>query len=539
MRFSIHDSLFVSLLVAGLLTGPRVAQAQDVYRPVPGGGAQPITLTLEEAIQIALVGNYTIRANRLEVDNASAQVREAWGQVMPQVSFASSYTRNVKSANPFAGSEAGSLFQSFGFIDWLAYNEQARTDDDPTTAPIPIGEFMDRRLRGMADAGVQMRMDDNPFSVPNQFQNGLTIEQTLFNGSAFAAIQGAERLKDLNRLTVDRQTQVLVDQVRQAFYVALLAEEQSLVAAQSVARTRRTVEDVNKRVVQGTTPKFQRLSAEVSLANLETQHVQIQNQASLAVNNLKYLLGVPIEQPVRLRGELDADDVARYLNISVQDAMANALEHRPDIRQARMAVELRGIDRDIVRAQFYPTVSAFANVNYLGNVPDNRTRVISDPNDPFSFSRRDNGFFSQSYWNPAVNVGVRMTWNIFNGFQTSARIQQRQVAIDRARLDYDQVVQTVRLEVEQAVRNLETARQRISSQEQNVTRAELNYEYAMTRLAEGVATQLEERDASDQLDQSRLNYLQAVHDYLVARSAFETAVGVPMVVPGSLNLTTN
>ena len=31
-----------------------------------------------------------------------------------------------------------------------------------------------------------------------------------------------------------------------------------------------------------------------------------------------------------------------------------------------------------------------------------------------------------------------------------------------------------------------------------------------------------------QLDQSRLNYLQAIHDYLVARSAFEAAIGAPV-----------
>ena len=63
------------------------------------------------------------------------------------------------------------------------------------------------------------------------------------------------------------------------------------------------------------------------------------------------------------------------------------------------------------------------------------------------------------------------------------------------------------------------------SQEKNVERAELNFEYAEARLKEGVATPLEVREASNQLDQSRLGHLQAVHDYLVAQSAYETSIG--------------
>ena len=517
------------LILAGLLFAA----------PPPAAAQAPVTLTLDEAIQIALVNNYTLRTTRLDVDNAGAQVREAWGQVMPQVDVASSYTRNLKSANPFAGSQAGGLFSSFGFIDWLAYNESARTDDDPSTNPITINEFFDRQQAGLDEAGIVTSDDSNPFAVPNQFSTGLSIEQTLFSGSAFAAIRGAERLKNINARTADRQEQVLIDQVRQAYYTALLAGQQAGVVAQSVARTDRTLQDVSKRVTQGTAPKFERLSAEVELVNLEAQLVQSQNQAALSLDNLKLTLGIPVDQPVRLRDELDVHDTAAFLTIAEEDAVDIALQRRPDVEQARLAIELRRIDRDITRSQYLPTVSAFANFNYTGNVPDNRTFTVSDPNDPFRFTSETNGFFSSSYWNPSVNAGLRLTWNLFNGFQTSAQVQQRQIAVQKAEVAYDLQVQTIHLEVQRALRDLETARRRIMSTQQNVDRAELNYEYATARLNEGVASPLEERNASEQLDQSRLNYLQAVHDYLVARSAFQTAIGMPLAQPSQLQLTSN
>src|SRR5690606_23512933 len=179
-------------------------------------------------------------------------------------------------------------------------------------------------------------------------------------------------------------------------------------------------------------------------------------------------------QPLRLRGDLEVDAKALYQPVSADDAVQLALRNRPDLEQLRLAIDLRRIDRNISRSQFYPTVSAFANMTYIGNVPDDRTRVLTDPDDPFSFSQVENGFFSRSYWNPSVSAGFRVTWNIFNGFQTSAQVQQRQIAIEKAEVDYEQSLQAVRLEVERALRDLRTAQQRISSQEQNVDRAELN-----------------------------------------------------------------
>ncbi len=531
-----RNTAFSSEAVSG--EGHAAAKTDPSLTEPRRSAASPVVLTLDEALQIALVKNYAIRSTRLDLAGADAQIREAWGQVMPQIDVTSSYTRNLKSANPFAGSEAGGLFSSFGFIDWLSYNENARTDEDPATEPISFDEFGDRQREGLDEIGATFGGSDNPFAVPNEFIAGVSVEQTLFSGSAFKAIKAASRLKDINRRALDRQEQILIDNVRRSFFTALLAQEQADVQRESVLRTAKTLEDVTKRVSQGVVPKFERLSAEVELTNLETQLVQVRNQASESLDALKMQLGVPIEQPIRLRGSLEAQDQAVFMNVSIEDAVDEALTNRPDLAQARLAVELRQIDRDISKSQYLPAVTAFANLNYMGRVPDDRS-FIRGTDDPFTFTQHSNNFFSKAYWNPSVNAGIRLTWNVFNGFQTSARVQQKQVAIDQARVDYDEAYEAVHLEVGNALRNLEAARLRIESQEQNVARAELNYEYAQQRLSEGVATHLEERNASEQLDLSRLNYLQAVHDFLVARSAFQTAIGKPLTEPSRLNLTSN
>src|SRR5690625_3353513 len=170
----VYRSTFLLLFTA--LTFASTAAGQAIE---PRADGTPVVLTLDEAVQIALVQNHVLRSTALDLETADAQIREAWGQLLPQVDISSSYTRNVVTANPFAGSEAGGLFASFGFVDWLAYNEQARMDDDPSTEPLPLDEFMDRRRQGMAEIGAAMGDSGNPFGVENQFVSGITaVPQT-------------------------------------------------------------------------------------------------------------------------------------------------------------------------------------------------------------------------------------------------------------------------------------------------------------------------------------------------------------------------
>lgn len=521
------------LMVLGLARpiGAPAQSVQDQTDVLSARSESPVSLTLDEAIQVALNQNFDLQQTRLDVRNADAQVREAWGQVLPQIDVSGGYTRNVVTANPFAGSDVTGLFAGGNSADWVAFNERARADGDPTTSPITFQEFQERQQEAREAAGVSLGGGGNPFGVDNEFRSGISLTQTLFNGSAFSAIAGAQQLKDVNQRAVDRQMQRLADQVRQAYYDALLTQERVQVLQQRVQRTETTLQEVSTQVRQGVTPKFQRLSTEVELSNTQTQLVQAENAVGLALDNLKNTMGLSVDRPIRLDGSLAAENPALYREVSMQRAIETALDRRPDVEQARLAIDLRKVQENTVRAEYLPRLSAVANFNYTGRVPDDRELTLSDPNDPFAYSTLNRGFFADDFWNPSFSVGLQLSWNIFNGFQTTARVEQQQVAVRRAEISYEQARRGVELEVRRALRNLEDARQRIQNQQQNIQRAETNYQFVSQRVQQGVSSQLELREASDQLDQSRLNYLQAVHDYLAARSAFEVAVGIPIAMP--------
>jgi outer membrane protein TolC len=497
------------------------------------GPRDTISISLQQAVQIAQEHNYALRNNQLDVQDADLQVDQTWGRVMPQVSFSSSYQRNLRTSNPFAGSSAGNIFGSLGSVDWLQYNERARSDDDPSTEPISLEEFQRRRQQGYAEAGHRPG-GGNPFGVDNQFQGGINISQTLYNKQAFNAISGAEQMRAVNREGLHRTRQEVTHDVRTAYFDVLLAQERAAVMRESVRRITRTVEETRQRVERGTASKYQRLNSQVQQSNLETELIESENQVESAKNRLKHVLGLPVTRPIKLQGSLQLNQFPSSDQFSASEVTSRALEQRPELERARLAVELEKVPRNIEESTFVPAINFFANLDYSGRVPDNRTNLVEHPDDPFTVSAEHTSFFSQNYWNPSVAVGVQVSWTVFDGLQRKRRIQQAEVSIQRAELQQEQLRQSVHLEIEQALQDLRAARQRIASQEKNLERAQLNYEFAVNRLDEGVGSPLEERDASEQLDQSRLSYLQAVRDYLVARSAFELATGE--ISPSSLSL---
>ena len=538
--------LALTLCTGAVLSSPQTAPAQrgeaasvpsDPYSTHPEAN-EPLVLTLTDAVRTALERNLDLRGAQLNLRDADAQVREAWGNLYPSLNLTGSYTRNVVTANPFAGSDAANLIGGGGQTEWLAFNERRRLDGNASTGPVSYPAFQQRQQDSLAAAGISPGGGGgNPFGVDNQFQGGLQLTQTLYSKQAFASVKGAQQFKDVRRYARDRRVQETTNEVVTAFYQALLAQERARVLEKRVERAEETLQEVSTRVEGGVVPKAQRLGAEVERSNARTQQIQARNGARLARDNLKRTIGLSPQRPIELRGSLEdqREDGLQQIStetISMSKAIDQAIENRPDLKRARLNEELREIEKEASRAAFFPRVEAVANFNYSGRVPDDRSRVQTtnpkDPTDPFYFRQQQRDFFSDDFWNPSFSVGLQLNWNLFSGFQRSSRVQQAEIQRKRARLQRERLRRAVTVEVRSALRDLEDARERIASQETTVRRAEQNYEHVSERAEQGVASPVELREASDQLDQSRLNYLQAVHDYLVARSDLETALGQPL-----------
>jgi outer membrane protein TolC len=505
--------------------------AQGAERPSVDAAldaGRPLALTLDQALEIALVRSYALNQSRVDVKTADKQVQEAYGTVYPQLDANVNYTRQFSQLNPFAGSSATNLGNTGLTTQFLLENEARAAAGQP---PLGFEEFL----------VIQPDIDlsDNPFFVENRFAFGVTITQTLYDASAFAAIDGAKQLKEQLRAAFRDQARRVVRDVATAYYDVLLAKARAEVLARSEARSQQEVREARARVEQGVQPQFFLLTAEVQLANTETERLRADNDAATARDRLKVLIGVPVRIDLKLVDGLERERSSTAPELD--DAMAVAFSERPDLERAELQIQLDEVEGRIAFADYLPLVELFFTAEAVGQVPDDRQpdpNFVFDPDaepgeavPPTEFivaqQPETPGFFSNSFWGPNVSGGLRMRWNLFNGLQTTARVAQRRLAAQRSRFARDLLRAQIEQEVTSQLRNLRTSVDQIRSQSRNVDRAKTNYEQANARVQEGVSSQVELRDASKQLDDSRLNYLTALRDYWVAEVQYQVAIGRP------------
>jgi outer membrane protein len=469
-------------------------------------------LTMEQAVTRSLEGNDALRTAWRGLDGARAQVREAWGNVLPNVHFSGSYTRNL---------DIPQFFLPARFLDPSA----------PEGAVVPVQAGTDNAWFAQARA-----------------------DQPLFNAAAFLGVGAADRYASYEEEVVRGEAQQVVTRTRLRYYDVLLAQEQLRLTEESVARVEQVLDETRKLYRAGLASEYDVLRLEVELSNLEPNLRRSANAMASARRGLAVEMGVDsvagdlagslltLELPplpggaggehhvgptagamvastagaasVRIDRGLLLDRAMAAESLPVGEAVAVAWRYRSDLRQLAAMRELRQTERRVEMSQYLPKVSLFGTwtVNAQG---DDRPTFFGD-----------NRFSTRA-------VGVQVDVPLFSGLQRPARIsrmgavvQQLESQLSYARDQASNEVTTLRDQV------LES-HARVLAQRRAVSQAGRGWDIVQAEYRAGTAGRLQVTDAELALRQSEFNYAQAVHDYLTAQARLDLAIGrVPLVDEG-------
>jgi outer membrane protein TolC len=352
----------------------------------------------------------------------------------------------------------------------------------------------------------------NNFGVDKNWTSQIRLVQSIYEGGRMlSALRAARLTRQQSGLNYQTAVADTVLDVEVAYDDVLLAEQQITVQEASVELLTQELNDTRRRFDAGTVPRFNVLRAEVELANARPRLIRARNGFRIAKNNLANLLGfnVPKETfediPLKLSGKLKAEpcplDLAR--------AIALALERRSELGSLRKGQALRAEDIVNAKAGYKPAVEAFAGYDVHNSM------LHSD------LSYELNGWIT----------GVQVTWNIFDGFLTHGRVKEATARYDRAGIDLDDAGRRIELEVRTARSNFIEAQDVLESQKKVVEEALEALRLARSRSDAGTGTQLDVLSAQTALTEARTTEIQALHDYAVARSRLERAVGANVPTP--------
>lgn len=301
-------------------------------------------LTLDQALDLALSENPTVKVAEMEVQRYDYVKRQTWGGLLPQVSVTGQVNHSFIVQQMSKGFSLG---------------------NDPYTT-----------LSGAVDASV-------PLFAPQVYR------MMKMNDKQMATAVEAARS---SRIT-------LTAEVKKAFYNILLAEQSLDVLRESEATVQRTVDDTQVQYQNGLTSEYDLLTAQVQLSNLKPSILQTENSIRIAKLMLKMYLSIPEQVEIEVEGELDA---MRDKVLAGTEGLTTDTSDNSDLRTLELQEDLLRLQLKAENASRLPTIGAFGNFTLTGN---NMGSVSFDP-DKMTMTTIKDGYFWQNPLSAGIRVSV-------------------------------------------------------------------------------------------------------------------------------------
>ena len=485
-------------------------------QPDPDGVFEaPVELSLRQSVLVALKNNPTVLAESLTPLSEQSRILEATAQFDPLFNSEVSLARQaVPTANQLQA----------GF-------EDAQTRITNINGIWNFG--LSKQLR--SGAGLEMaftneRFDSNQFFLnlrPQYTPNlQLSLNQPLLRGFGFEFTGLRIRIAETStQASVERYKAAVADfalRIIQTYWAVVGLEERLDVLKGSLELAEKTVRDNKTRVDVGVLPPVAVLESQAEEARRREDVIVAANELDQAKRRLRQLVYMPGQNPFFPRAVNPGDrPVIEQVDVDAPTALKTALEMRPEIKAAGLAIGVSDLNVALNENGLLPTLNLFggAGLNSLAGTNDD---LQADP--PFQGNYGDslNRLFDGRFY--SYQAGIRLEIPIGNAQAkaqaTRARVEKQQ-AYDR----YRETISEVGLQVGQAVGDVKSDFERIKTTRVGRELSEQNLRNQTKRYEVGMVTTTDLIKFQNDLAAAKLAEIQAVIEYSISLRELDRARG--------------
>lgn len=422
---------------------------------------QKLELTLDEAVGIALNDNPTIKVANLEIERYDYVRKQALSSLMPQVDASAQYALALRRQE---------MAENLSFGGKNTFNVAGNVS-------LPL--FVPSVYRQLKMTRTQMEM----------------------------AVESARA----NRID-------LIAAVRASYYSILLAEQSLAVLEEAALTTDRVVKNTKDLYDNGLAAEYDYITAKVQRSNLDPQILQLKNGVEMAKLQLKMYLSIPEEVEVEVIGSLDNFKDMVLLGTDYEADIAD----NTTIKTLDLQLELLDHQEKLIQTTRMPTVAAFGQISLIGQERSDLGGLLGGMTGGSTTTTAEQSKF---WWQYPISIGAQINIPIFAGLKKTNQLREVRNQREQLRLQRSYAEEGVRLQVQQSINTLLTARSMMLSNGETVLQAEKAYEISLTRYEAGAGTILELNSAQLSLTQAQLSYSQSIYDYLAAHAEYEKALG--------------
>lgn len=263
------------------------------------------TLTLDEAINIALQKNSTLQKSINTIKTYESGLLASYGNLLPSIGAS-------------------------GSTDW------SRTEGTTVIEGIPI-EAPTREVRN--------------------YKVGAGASMTIFDGLAnYAGVSQSKNDLDAAKFSLERLKQDIVFQTISFYYDIINTKELLKVKEDDVRQAQKNLETITERNKLGAVTLADVYAQQVTLGNAELEEIRTRNNLETAKADLLYYLGLDVLEEYTFPEEFSTDSLRINLedvSVLVSDAMANRFDYKSALLQLESAND--GIT--IARGGHFPSLT--------------------------------------------------------------------------------------------------------------------------------------------------------------------------------------
>jgi outer membrane protein len=369
------------------------------------------TLTLDDAIKIALQKNTVLQKGMNNLESNQSNVKSAYGGLLPSLSAGGSWnwTRSI---------EKGGTTSLFGYV----FENPSRT------------------------------LDSRNYNV------NAGASWTLFDGLAnFASISQSNNQLESAQLNLQRLKQNIVFEIITRYYAVLNAKQLLKVREDDLAWNQKNLDVITEKNKLGSVTLADVYAAQVKVGNSDLALIQANNDYETTQSDLLNALGIDVFQEIELLDPITNDAAVIQEGKSMIDnykdlktTVDETLKNRYDYQGSLLDLESANSGITIARSGYYPQLGGSADF-YM------RSNTLKDLANSKTYS-----------------VGLSLNIPIFNGWSTDANVQMAKVNALNQEVTITELERAIKINLKKTYLDFQAAQKALDVSQKNVQSAEQN-----------------------------------------------------------------
>ncbi len=338
----------------------------------------------------------------------------------------------------------------------------------------------------------------------NNYEASASLTQPIFMwGKLSSSYQVAKIAFQIEEQNYKMTRLKVINDIKSAFYKYLLDKEKVKLREENYNQLNENVKISEVNYKSGIITKYYLMAVSIQLANLEPMVLQAQNDAIISKENLKNILNL-------VNDDFDVDGDFKYgiADYHLDQLQEMVLKDNPSLKI--LILQKDSMDKLI-------SLSRSANKPSLVGILNYKYSYI--PSDAKTF-----GGNNASSWNAVLALSIPVSeW--FPWSKTMNDIDKSKANYEQMVLAYEQMKDSILLQLKQVFLNLNKEYKLIQSQKQNVDNAKETYAFRQKQYKNGLIKYTELLTAQVALTDAETNYLQAIYNYILAKTNLDKLLG--------------